>query len=140
MLSIVAGGMETLNGQSEKNFPELRAQMEAEDPLYCTATSAAGEQTSMTHAECREKLTLELEDRIFLAAVVAVIVAVGLLVTIVLTLRGELNATLLTLPTYRCMCVRDCSLEICTLRCLVCCHTFALDLYLAFLLQQLFGR
>jgi hypothetical protein len=70
MLSIIAGGMETINGQAEKNFPELRSQMEAEDPGYCSK-AVDGVQEPMTHEECRAKLTVELEGRVLVAGVIA---------------------------------------------------------------------
>ncbi len=82
LLSLAGGGMESVNGASEKNFPELRVQMEAQDPHYCREN---GEE--MSDEACRAKIAQELEDNVLIVGVAALCVAFGLFVIIVLTFR-----------------------------------------------------
>lgn len=82
LLSLAGGGMESINGASEKNFAELRTQMEAHDPSYCRED---GE--SMSDEACRAKIAQEIEDNVMVVGVVALSVAFGLFVVIVLTFR-----------------------------------------------------
>jgi len=55
---IVAGGMENINGKAEKNFPELRKQMESNDPDYCRSGAPL---VPMSDLECRAKITADIE-------------------------------------------------------------------------------
>jgi len=74
--------MESINGESEKNFPELRNQMEAQDANYCRSNNVP-----MTDDECRAKFTKELEDNLMTVGIVALIVTFGLFAVILLTFR-----------------------------------------------------
>eukprot|EP01043_Picozoa_sp_COSAG02_P016109 COSAG02_NODE_702_length_18327_cov_85.154597_9_plen_310_part_00 len=82
LLSLAGGGMESINGASEKNFAELRTQMEAQDASYCRED---GE--SMSDEACRAKIAQEIEDNVMVVGVVALSVAFGLFAVIVLTFR-----------------------------------------------------
>ena len=82
LLSLAGGGMESINGASEKNFSELRAQMEAQDPSYCRANGAP-----MSDEACRAKIAQEIENNVLVVGIVALSVAFGLFVVTVLTFR-----------------------------------------------------
>lgn len=74
--------MESVNGASEKNFVELRAQMEAQDPDYCRENTRP-----MSDTDCRAKIAKDLEENVLVVGGVALCVAFGLFVVIVLTFR-----------------------------------------------------
>ena len=82
LLSLAGGGMESVNGASEKNFVELRAQMEAQDPDYCRENTRP-----MSDTDCRAKIAKDLEENVLVVGGVALCVAFGLFVVIVLTFR-----------------------------------------------------
>lgn len=82
LLSLAGGGMESVNGASEKNFEELRGQMEAQDPDYCLENNRP-----MSDTDCRAKIAKELEENVLVVGGVSLCVAFGLFVVIVLTFR-----------------------------------------------------
>ena len=77
-----AGVQESINGESEKNFPTMRSQMEEQDPNYCKTAGV-----SMTDAACRAKIKEELKSNLITVGVVAAIVAGVLMLLIILTFK-----------------------------------------------------
>lgn len=88
LLSIVSGGLDSINTQADKHFPEMRKSIELKKPDFCSKTDAAGVNVPMTDAECREKITVELEGEVLTVGIIAGATALGLLVVIILTLRS----------------------------------------------------
>ena len=66
VLSIIGGGMDDINSKADKNFPELRRQMEEDDPTVCRVGGVA-----MNDEDCRAKITADIEDRILVRALSA---------------------------------------------------------------------
>lgn len=81
-LAILSGGLDTINAESEKRFPELRRQYESQDKNYCMAGTIP-----MTDIECRVKIKEDVESQLSVAAIVAGIVAAGFVVTMYFTMK-----------------------------------------------------
>jgi len=86
-LSIVSGGLDSINTQADKHFPEMRKSIELKKPDYCSKVEA-DVVVPMTDTECRDKITVELEGQVLTVGVIAGATALGLIVVIILTLRS----------------------------------------------------
>ena len=84
--AIVAGGMETVNSESEKNFPRLRASYERRDPSYCTILdgSDGGAVIPMSDDDCRTKIMGNMQSH-FLTISLIGIICVGTMIFTLLT-------------------------------------------------------
>jgi hypothetical protein len=87
-LSIVAGGLDSVNTQFDKHYPEMRKSVELKEPDYCSTTDADGEKEPMTDEDCRAKMTAALEGDILTVGMIALFTAVGMLFVMVCTLRS----------------------------------------------------
>merc|ERR1719313_1876637 len=87
MLSIISGGMDTINAESEKNFPALRAQYERQDPYYCTVTEESGAVRPATDEECREKIRDDVESNFLVVGLFGLLAAIVMTVSILYTFK-----------------------------------------------------
>jgi predicted membrane protein len=83
-LAIMSGGIDTINAESEKQYPALRQQYETVDAKYCMKD---GGNLPMTHDECRAKIKDAMEGQFVPVGIIAAVVAVGFVITIYFTMK-----------------------------------------------------
>lgn len=84
-LSIVAGGIDTVNTTFDKHYPEMRKAVEARDSDYCQERGPEGGLVPMTDEDCRAKMTEALEAEILFVGAVALCTALGILFVTIVT-------------------------------------------------------
>ena len=82
-VSIISGGVESMQAATDDNFPELRRQYETQDPDYCVK-----DRRPMTDDDCRQKILADIESMVLTLAVVAFVLAVGMVAVMYVTLRA----------------------------------------------------
>ena len=86
-LSIISGGMQTINAEAEKHFPVLRAQYEQKDQYYCTTKDAGGSTLPMTDENCRLKIKEDIEGNVLVVGLSAFGAALVMIAAFVFTFR-----------------------------------------------------
>jgi hypothetical protein len=82
-VSIISGGVESMQAATDDNFPELRRQYETQDPDYCVK-----DRRPMTDDDCRQKILADIESMVLTLAIVAFVLAVGMVAVMYVTLRA----------------------------------------------------
>ena len=82
-VSIISGGVESMQAATDDNFPELRRQYETQDPDYCVK-----DRRPMTDADCKEKILADIETMVLTLAFFAFVLALGMVAVMYITLRA----------------------------------------------------
>lgn len=82
-VTIISGGVESMQSATDDNFPEIRQQYETQDPDYCIK-----DRRPMTDEECRAKVLEDMESMVFYLALFAFFLACGMVAVMYVTLRA----------------------------------------------------